>query len=87
MHNSLLEVTKQQMCMKYCSSVSVAGLMVKCWPLCKLVVYLQQGHCPTSNKSVARPILGVIRTLVHGICFFYLFCMVGKGLKHMCAQS
>ncbi len=29
--------------------------MVKCWPLCKLVVYFQQGHCPTSNKSVAGP--------------------------------
>ncbi len=27
--------------------------MLKCWPLYKLVVYFQQGHSPTSNKSVA----------------------------------
>ncbi len=33
----------------------VAGLMLKCWPLYKLVVYFQLGHSPTSNKSVACP--------------------------------
>ncbi len=26
-------------------------------------------------------------TLVHGFCFFWLFLMVGKGLKHACAHS
>ncbi len=33
----------------------VAGLILKCWSLYKFVVYFQQGHCPTSNKSVACP--------------------------------
>ncbi len=31
----------------------VAGLVLKCWSLYKLVGYFQQGHCSTSNKSVA----------------------------------
>ncbi len=47
----LLEVSEQQMCIKYCSSslfaISVAGLMLKCWPLHKLVDILVF----TSNKA------------------------------------
>ncbi len=38
-----------------CFALPVAGLILKCWPLYKLVVYFQLGHCPTSNKSVACP--------------------------------
>ncbi len=40
-----------------CFVLPVAGLMLKCWSLYKLVVYFQQGHCPiaTSNMSVACP--------------------------------
>ncbi len=57
MYMYLLEVTKQQICVKYCSSglYYQLGLVLKYWSLYKLVVYFQQGHYPTSNKSVACP--------------------------------
>ncbi len=51
----LLEVTKQQICVKYCSSGLYYQLQGSCLTLHKLVVYFQQGHYPTANKSVACP--------------------------------
>ncbi len=73
-HVYLLEVTKQQMCMKYCSSVlyyiPVAGLLLKCWSLYKLVVYFQHGHCPTSNKSPRQDSMSPCRAhaVLSGTC-------------------
>ncbi len=59
MYGYLLEVTKQQMCMKYILFkwfvLPVARLMLKCWSLYKLVVYFQQGHCPSYFDPVACP--------------------------------
>ncbi len=72
-----LEVTKQQVCMKQCSSVSVAGLMLKCWLMYKLVVYFQQGHCPTSYKSVACP-----RRDSMSPCFVLLWRFTAFTWKH-----
>ncbi len=43
------------MCIKCCSSGLYYQLQGSGAPLYKLVVYLQQGHSPTSNRSVACP--------------------------------
>ncbi len=48
----LLEVTKQQMCIKYSSSGLHYSYRAYAVQTCKS---FQQGHCPASNKSVAYP--------------------------------
>ncbi len=55
--------------------------MLKCWSLYKLVVYFQQGHCPTSNKSVAcprqdsmSPLAGLMLSCLGHATYMWLVC-------------
>ncbi len=45
-------------------NILFAGITLKCWSLCKRVVYFQQAHCPTSNKSVAQDSMSPARAVI-----------------------
>ncbi len=48
--------------------------MPKYRPLYKLVVYFQQGHCPTSNKSVA----GLMLSCLGHATYMYMYVPVSS---------